>query len=142
MSLIPGEPFRSMENWRREMDKYFDFPAFFERGFNRPRIDIHETEDKIVAFCELPGIEKREDIQVRVKDNALEISGNINRTNQAREEQLFRKERYFGHFHRSVTLPGRVNPEEIKASYHNGILEISMAKSQIDDKKQIDIEFN
>ncbi|MBZ4686666.1 MAG: hypothetical protein PWQ96_1995 [Clostridia bacterium] len=142
MPLIPYDPFRNLENWRREMDRLFDYPTFFERGFAGPRVDIHETENEVVVSCELPGLEKKEDVQVEVKDNVLEISGNIARTNEVREEQMFRRERYMGRFHRSITLPSRVKSEGTKATYRNGILEIRMPKAAGDNRKHIDIEFH
>jgi len=146
MSLIPYEPFRHLENMRRELDRFFtgDFPTFreFGRNFGAPSIDVYETEKEIVASCDLPGLTKKEDVQITIDNNILSISGTINRTNEVKEEHIHRQERFFGRFQRSVSLPAPVASEGVKATYHNGVLEIRMPKVQSDTKKQIDIEFH
>lgn len=143
MALIPYESFRNLENWRREMDKFFnEIPSVFQQGISGLRVDVHETETEVIASCEIPGLEKKEDINIEVHDNVLSISGNISRSNEINEEQMYRKERFMGRFQRSVNLPGRVSSQGTKASYKNGILEVRMPKIQSDDTKQIDVDFH
>ncbi|WP_027417404.1 Hsp20/alpha crystallin family protein [Aneurinibacillus terranovensis] len=149
MSLIPYEPFRHLENMRREIDRFFptDFPFSAFRStlgnhFGNPSIDIHETETEIVATCDIPGLEKKEDVNIDVDNNMLTISGSINRTNEIKEEHMHRQERFCGRFQRSVALPSRVNSEGVKATYKNGVLEIHMPKLKADTKKRIDVEFH
>lgn len=144
MALIPFEPFRNMEGWKRDFDRLFnDFPAFVrgEQQFGAHRVDIHETADEVVATCDLPGLEKKEDVQIDVQSNVLTIAGTINRTHEVKEEQMHQRERYFGRFQRSVALPSAVDEDAVKANYKNGVLEIRMRKLQPPPKKQIDIEF-
>ncbi|WP_027416908.1 Hsp20/alpha crystallin family protein [Aneurinibacillus terranovensis] len=147
MSLIPYEPFRHLENMRREFDRFFttDFPVFrtkLGQNFGSPSIDIHETEHEVVATCDIPGLEKKEDVNIDVDNNMLTISGSVNRTNEIKEENMHRQERFFGRFQRSVALPSRVNSEGVKATYKNGVLEIHMPKIQGETKKRIDVEFH
>ncbi|MDF2660007.1 MAG: small heat shock protein [Paenibacillus sp.] len=145
MALIPHDSFRNLEGWRRDLDRLFnDFPAFVkgDQQFGAHRIDIHETEHEVVATCDLPGLEKKEDVHIDVDGNMLTFAGTVNRTHEVKDEQMHRQERFYGRFHRSVTLPAAVNEEAIKASYRNGVLEIRMTKLQPPPKKKIDIEFH
>ncbi len=146
MSLIPYEPFRYLNNMRREFDRFFntDFPVFrsFGQSFGEPRVDIYETENEVVATCDLPGLEKKDDVNIFVDNNVLHISGTINRVNEVREENMHRQERFVGRFQRSIGLPASVSAEGVKATYKNGVLEIRMPKVQSDSRKKIDIEFH
>jgi len=112
------------------------------QGFNSPRVDVLETSTELIAVCEIPGIDKKEDIHIDISDNILIISGNINKWEDIKDEAVHRKERYVGSFSRSVTLPLPVKAEGIKASYRNGLLEVRMPKSQEPRGKEIEIEFN
>ncbi|MCY7780423.1 Hsp20/alpha crystallin family protein [Bacillus haynesii] len=145
MPLVPYEPFKHLNTIRREFDRVFaDFPANFggEHGFGDIRVDVHEAGNEIVASCDLPGLESKEDVHIEVENNMLHISGTINRSSEVKEENMHRKERFTGRFHRSVALPAPVSHEGIKASYKNGVLEVRMPKDKPDDKKRIDVEFH
>jgi|HigsolmetaGSP12D_1036236.scaffolds.fasta_scaffold01962_3 HSP20 family protein len=145
MNLIPYRPFQQLDQFRRDMDQFWQnsFPSLFqEGGFGFPQMDIHETDTEVVATCNLPGIEKKEDIHIDVTGNVLSVSGQIQRTNEAKEDRFHRKERYYGSFHRSVTLPANVADEGIRAFYRNGVLEIRIPKAQEPQRKKIDIDFH
>ncbi|WP_003542149.1 Hsp20/alpha crystallin family protein [Desulfotomaculum nigrificans] len=145
MALIPYEPFRHLDNFRRELDRFFtgDFPLTgFGQRFGNPSIDVYETDNEVVAKCDIPGLEKKEDVNIYIDNNILTISGAVNRVNEIKEENMHRQERFFGRFQRSVSLPARVSSEDVKATYKNGVLEIRMPKLQAETKKRIDIEFH
>ncbi|WP_027416608.1 Hsp20/alpha crystallin family protein [Aneurinibacillus terranovensis] len=147
MPLIPYEPFRRLENMRQELDHFFrtDFPDFkagFGQNFGNPSIDIYDTENEVVATCDIPGLEKKEDVNIDIDNNILSISGTINKVNEIKEEHLHRQERFVGRFQRSVSLPSRVSSEGVKATYKNGVLEIRMPKLEPHTKKRIDVEFH
>jgi HSP20 family protein len=148
MALIPYEPFRQLENVRREFDRFFtnDIPALktglSQYFFGNPNIDLYETETEIIASCDLPGLEKNEDVNIDIDNNLLSISGTINRTAEIKEEHLHRRERFYGRFHRTISLPTPVDAEGAKATYKNGVLEIRMPKLESDTKKRIDIDFH
>jgi len=145
MALVPYNPFNSMDIMRREMERVF---APFYRDIRHdldigPRVDVFETENEVVALCEIPGVEKKEDIHIDIQDNALSISGVISRTNEIKDENRYhRTERFYGRFQRSVSLPARVRPEGARASYRNGVLEVRMAKETHGQHREIDVEFH
>lgn len=145
MSLVPYDPFRQLENIRKEFDHFFsDFPSLLssEQNLGSIRVDIHESENEIVATCDIPGLESKEDVSIDIENNILSISGSMNRTNEIKEENMLRQERYVGRFHRSVSLPHPVSREGVSASYKNGVLEVRMPKSAQDDQKKIDVQFH
>ena len=145
MPLVPYDRFRPLDNMRKEFDRFFSyFPSTFdtEQSLGGIRVDVHETENEVVATCDIPGLEKKEDVNIDIDNNVLTISGSINRTNEIKEESMYRKERYVGRFHRSISLPSPVSDEGIKATYKNGILKVKMPKLAKENKKKIDVEFH
>lgn len=146
MALVPYDPFRHLANMRRDFDNFFsNFPTTFENDYTNlggVRVDIHETDNEVIATCDVPGLEKKEDINIDIENNMLRISGTINRTNEIKEENMHRKERYVGSFHRSVSLPSPVSEEGVKASYRNGVLEVRMPKLTKGNKRKIDVDFH
>ncbi|MGI6686373.1 MAG: Hsp20/alpha crystallin family protein [Bacillota bacterium] len=145
MSLIPYEPFRHLENMQRELSRFFsnDFmPERFRQNFGIPSIDVYKTGNEIVASCDIPGLEKKEDINIEIDNNVLTISGTIKRVNELKEEHVHRQERFQGNFQRSITLPAPVDTENVKATYKNGVLEIHMPKLKDAPEKRIDVQFN
>ncbi|MFY0542527.1 Hsp20/alpha crystallin family protein [Brevibacillus sp. H7] len=146
MALIPYEPFRVLENMRKDLDRFFEtgLPSLrhFDNRFGMPSIDIHETDTEVIATCDIPGLEKKEDVHIEVDNNILTISGSVNRTTEIKNEQMHRQERFVGRFQRSVALPARVSEEGVKATYKNGVLEIRLPKTEPNTKKRIDVEFH
>ncbi|WP_053360759.1 Hsp20/alpha crystallin family protein [Bacillus sp. FJAT-27251] len=144
MSMPPFDPFRQLSNIRKEFDRFLsDFPETLQNELNLGgiRVDVHETENEVVATCDIPGVENKEDIQIVIDNNHLKISGTINRANEVSDENMYRKERLSGSFSRNITLPVAVSEEGVKASYRNGVLEVRMPKQQSTPKKTIDIDF-
>jgi len=104
----------------------------------RPVVDIFDTDNAIVIKAELPGI-KKDDVSVDVKDNVLTIKGERSLTKKIKEENYYRKERSFGKFQRSFTLPEAIDSARIKANFKNGVLEIEVPKAEEKKPKQISI---
>ena len=147
MALVPYEPFRHLDHFRRELDRFFSddsslFKSGWGQGFGRINVDVYETENEVVASCDIPGLEKKEDVQLDIDDNVLSISGTVNKMSEVKEERMHRQERFVGRFQRSVALPARVSSEGVRASYRNGVLEVRMPKLKGDSKRSIDVEFH
>jgi HSP20 family protein len=146
MALIPFEPFHHLNYVKREFDRFFtDFPATnrgLEDHFLGLRADVLETENEVTVICDIPGLEKKEDVHIDIKNNTLRISGTVNRSNEIKEGRLHRQERFVGHFNRTISLPSQVSEEGVKASYKNGVLEVRIPKLRNDHKKRIDVEFH
>ncbi len=139
MPIVPYEPSRYIEGARREIERLFGSPLFREE----PRIDIYEKDREVIASCEIPGLQNREDVRIEIGENMLSLGGTIKREHEVNDENVHRQERYWGSFRRSVTLPAPVIAEESRASYRNGILEITMPKAEPQPRRRnIEIDFH
>ncbi|MCL6560542.1 MAG: Hsp20/alpha crystallin family protein [Firmicutes bacterium] len=134
MSIMRWDPFGEIANLRNQMNRFFDHT--FRRGFLTgaepfgPRIDLYQTDQEVVATAELPGIESKDDIEISLTPDSLSLRGELKRTQDIKEEHFFHTERYYGSFSRTLPLPAEVKPEEARASYQNGVLEIRMPKTE------------
>jgi HSP20 family protein len=112
-----------------------------EKGTWMPAVDIHETEDGYVVKADLPGI-KKDDIQIDLKDSTLTLKGEKKFEENVSKDNYVRTERSYGTFVRSFTLPENVDAEKIKASYKDGVLELTLPKREEAKPKQIKVEVN
>ncbi len=103
-----------------------------------PRIDISETDSEYKIEAELPGINQKE-IDVKIDNNILTIKGKKEDIKEEKEKNYHLRERYYGAFQRSISLPNNIEPEKIKASFENGVLNISVPKNDKRTPKKIEI---
>ena len=100
-------------------------------GFT-PLLDVRETEDEYLVMVDVPGV-KSEDVSIEFNDQVLTISGSRVPVEKV-ESQLV--ERPYGSFVRNLTLPKGVDGDQIKADYHDGVLELHIPKpAEIKPKK-------
>jgi HSP20 family protein len=144
--LSTWNPFVGLSTLRDEMNRLFDLtgPGFSSRedrllGLWSPPIDVFQDKDSVFVKVELPGM-KKEDIHISLDDNTLTISGERKQEREVKEHETYRSERFFGRFHRSVTLPVTVNPGNVKAHYKEGILAVTLAKAEEAKPKQIEVQ--
>jgi len=112
-----------------------------EEGWTRgwePAVDIFEADDAIVVRAEIPGVEK-DRVGVEVKDGVLTLRGERKFERDVKEENYHRIERSYGSFQRSFTLPTGVDPDKVRASLKNGVLEVTLQKKEQARPKQIKI---
>lgn len=120
------------------------FPAF-DRETDimwKPSVDVHETEKDVTLEVELPGLNKK-DIKIGVKDDILTISGERNHKKEETKDKNFsRVERHYGKFERSFCLTENVNAAGISAQYKNGLLTLTLPKTEKAIPKEIPISMN
>lgn len=104
-----------------------------------PAVDVHETEKSVTVTAELPGLDKN-DIQVSVENNILTLKGEKKREESKTEGSHTWTERVYGSFERKLKLPAEVNSEDIKASYVQGVLNITIGKQEKSSAKKIEIQ--
>lgn len=104
-----------------------------------PRVDVHETDKEVVLDVELPGMEKK-DISVEVKDNVLRISGERKQERKTDAKDYSRIERHYGKFERSFGLPETIDQNKVSAEYKNGVLRLTLQKTEKALPKQINVE--
>lgn len=120
------------------MDEFFNDAVNARRDNFVPSIDISETDGQFQISAELPGM-KKEDIAINLENGRLSISGERNFKNEEEGKTFHRVETSYGSFNRSFQLPDNVDEDSIKASYEDGLLNISIDKSEDKVKKQIEI---
>lgn len=128
MSLIPWNTFREIDHITKELGNFLERPYkhFFETA--SLRVDVYQTEDKVVVKAELPGVAK-EDLNVFIDENSIRLSGETKKDDEYKDEHVYRTERYYGNFSRLIPLPVEVTSEEAKAEYQNGIITITIPKA-------------
>jgi len=128
------------------LDRFFDdffAPAAAGTGTSetwswQPVVDIDEKDEAIVIKADLPGVDKK-DIHVDLKGRVLTLSGERAEEKEATGEGCYRKERAYGKFVRTFNLATDVMPDKINASYKDGVLHITIPKSEANKPKQITI---
>lgn len=126
---------------RDEIDRLFEAPLARTSDFLgwTPAFDVYEENDNFVVKVELPGM-KKEDINVSLHDGNLIISGERKGETKGESAEVYRAERYFGKFQRVVSLPALVAANQIKAEYKDGILTVTLPKSEEAKPKQIQVD--
>ena len=143
MNLVVRDPFlKDFTALTNRFNHFFDLPresnADYLGAWN-PAVDIFDKGGEVVIHAELPGI-KKEDIDVRVENNVLTIRGKKERKEEAKEEGYYRTERSYGSFSRSFSLASSVDVTKIGAEYKDGVLTLSLPKSEEAKPRQIDVK--
>jgi len=118
---------------RREMDRLFDdaFRGFglsaIGNGVAWPHVEVVDRDKEVRVTAELPGLEEK-DVELRVEDDMLVLSGEKRTEVDDKERQY--SERYYGRFERRVALPAEVDDERANATFRNGVLTITLPKTE------------
>jgi HSP20 family protein len=139
--------FGRLSSLRDELDRLFEAP-FGEltrstqllSGWT-PALDIYEDKENFVVKAELPGM-KREEIEVTLHDGSLSISGERQSETKHKDAEVHRTERFFGRFQRTVALPVPVVVDKVKADYKDGILTVTLPKTEEAKPKHINVSVN
>jgi HSP20 family protein len=131
-----------MRNWT-------DFPAFGTSLFRAPlvsettewlpAVELVEKDGEFLLTAEIPGMSK-EDVQISVEDNVLTLKGEKKFEREEEKDRMHIREREYGTFLRSFTLPRNVEASKIKAEYHDGVVEIHMPKGEEAKGRHIEIK--
>jgi HSP20 family protein len=145
-NLVRWEPFRDLMSLREAMDR------LFEESFVRPResllapigagtlaIDMYETPDEVVVRTALPGVAP-EDIDVSVVGDTLTIKAETKTEEDEKGTNHIRRERRYGAFSRSLSLPTNVVPDKAVADFSKGILTLRLPKAEEVKPKRIEIK--
>jgi HSP20 family protein len=130
------EDFLDFAGFGRTLPKQFGSGGLAPRGFNEvtqslwsPEIEVFERGGQLVVRADLPGL-NRDDVKVDIRHDALIIQGERRQEHEENEEGFYRSERSYGSFYRSIPLPEGVEDEDIKASFRDGVLEVTMPVPQ------------
>jgi HSP20 family protein len=105
-----------------------------------PDVDILERKDEFVISAELPGLDKK-DLSLTLEDDILTLKGEKVRRAAEEDENYDLSERRFGKFSRTFVMPDSIKPDLIKTSFKDGLLRVSIPKSEVAKEKRINVEF-
>jgi HSP20 family protein len=140
-TLVRWEPFREIATLHNEMSRLMNTATGSSGPAVKswvPALDVWETENELVYGFDLPGIPE-EEIAVEFEDGALTVSAERNRSTEASDERVYRFERRFGTFSRTIALPPGVTEEGIAADYKNGVLEVRVRKPEQPKPRRIQV---
>lgn len=135
-------PFKEMEDMMNRMFGDFRGEAGLEKSFrtSTPSFNMFKDGDDMVIEASVPGFDKK-NISVELKDDLLTIKGEQKEESEKKEKDYYHREFSSSSFSRSVRLPDRVKPEDFKAKYKDGILEIRVPTGEPETKTHsIEIE--
>lgn len=136
--LAPAQSFSARSPWtglENEMDRWFEsalsaFAAPLDQQFP---VDIHEDRNNTYVRAELPGV-TREDIKVELVEGYLTIQASRKQGESGREESIA--------FSRSISVPDGVHSDQVKASYENGVLTVTMPKREESKPRRVSVSVN
>ena len=136
-SVAPFQPFAEFE---REIDRLFG--GRLTGASQNPSIgvplDVQEDQNNLVVAVDLPGVRK-EDIQVSYDDGVLTLAAERKGTTDAKDEGYLRRERYQGRFERRLAVRTPINADGLKATYKDGVLTVTLPKTEAAKPKQISV---
>lgn len=152
MALIKYDPAEERALWRpfsldrniqQMFDRFLDIPKDWEfplkGGELFPTVDITETPQEYTVRAEIPGM-KKEDTKISVNNNVLTISGEKKSETKHEDKKYHRVESYYGSFQRSFVLPDAIKADKVAASYKDGVLTVTVPKSEEGKEKTVEIK--
>lgn len=146
MNLVKWDPFRELEDVSNRLNRIFGQSlARSESGQNMlavadwaPSVDISETDSAYLIKGEIPGV-KKEDVKVTIQDGMLTIQGERRQEKEEKSKKFHRIECSYGSFARSFRVPSDADENSVKAEFKDGMLNVTLAKSEKAKPKSINV---
>ncbi len=142
MTLVPVDPWRLLDRWQDELQRLSRFPREDQSELVTtdwsPAVDIREEDDRYLLHADIPGV-KPEQIEVSLDDGMLTIKGERKLEKSEEKGQYKRVERSHGLFYRRFALPDDVDPDRISATTKDGVLELTLPKSEARKSRKIEV---
>jgi HSP20 family protein len=136
-----ADPFDALFNLQRALEARLASDWLQDLTTSRgpfPPINVFQQGEDFLAIIELPGIDKN-DLQIQAKENTIRISGR-KAVDFPEEVSVHRRERVWGEFDRTLSLPVQLDPDGIKAEYRDGVLALFLPRAESDKPRMIDIK--
>jgi len=136
-------PFRELDRFRRDFDDLFD--RFLggrltrQEAGNAPVLESYVDSGKFIVRVDLPGIDPK-NVEITATRDQLTIRGKREHQQEELGRDFIHREVAYGSFERVVQLPAGINPDEIKASYNNGVLELSVPLPEQSRTRKVPIQ--
>jgi HSP20 family protein len=146
MTLTRYNPFRDMEDFSRNWSLLPDvFSRFFDEPVTvrpwSPSVDIEEKDNEIVLKADIPGVNEK-DLEVRLENGTLTLKGERKFEKEDKQKGYHRIERGYGSFVRSFALPAAVDSDKVQAHYHDGVLTVTLPKTEASKARKVKISTN
>jgi HSP20 family protein len=146
MSLNRFEPERELLSLREAMNRLFEESFVAPMLFGEQRgaaartlpVDLYETEDELILKAATPGV-KPDDIDITIQGDTLTIKGEQQEEREQKGARYHYRERRFGSFGRTITLPVAIQPDKVEATFEHGVLTLRMPKAESVRPRQIKI---
>ena len=142
-NLTRWDPFREMMTLRNWMDRWMDTPlntlSTWQPVSWDLALDVAETDDEFVVKASLPGIAP-DDLEITYNNNMLTINGEVKEEKDVEEHRYHLRERRYGSFSRSISLPSTVKADAIEANYDAGVLTLHLPKAEEAKPKRIPVQ--
>lgn len=141
MTPMFADPFDALFNLQRALDAQRASEWLRDATASQgpfPPINVFQQGDAIVAIIELPGIDK-DKLQIEAKENTIRIAG-TKAVDYEEGASVHRREREFGQFDRTISVPVKLDPDGIKAEYHDGVLALFLPRAESDRPRSIKIK--
>ncbi len=141
--IIKNDPFYDIVSARDSMDRMIDnyfgrLPMTFE-GYGVIDLDLYQTDNDVVVEASIPGIDP-DDINISVAGEVLTIKGEVKNETESKNTDYHIKERRYGSFSRSISLPTQVVADKANAEFKNGILKLTLPKAEEVKPKTITVK--
>lgn len=141
LAEVASDPWGAMRN---EMEQFLSKlwggqSGDWTSGALMPSVDLAESDKALEVRMDLPGM-KPEEIDIQLNENILTVSGERKEERETREKSYHRVERHVGKFSRSFTLPRPVNSDEVAAEYKDGVLTITLPKTEEARARRINVK--
>ncbi len=146
-NLIRWQPMSDLVSLRDAMDRLFEDSVVSFRNWPatlavaEPTLDVYETGNDVVVKAALPGL-KPEDVEITLTGDVLTIAGETKEESEQKDKNYIRRERRYGSFSRTVTLPDGLTTDKAEAKFENGVLTLTIPKSEEVKPKKIQVKTN
>jgi len=137
-TLSRWEPFAEFGELRNRFDRMFDELTEGRQGAHSLSIDVERDNGNLIVRADVPGLAP-EDVKIEVEDDILTVSGEHEESTEHKDKKFLRRERRYGAFSRSMSLPPGVDAKKIKASTHDGVVEVTIPLPKESKKEAIKI---
>lgn len=146
MNLVKWDPFRELEDMSSRLNRIFGRPALRTGSDHEmmavadwmPSVDISETDTAYLIKGEIPGV-KKEDVKVTIQDGMLTIQGERKQEKEEKGKKFHRVECSYGNFVRSFRVPDDADEAGVKAEFKDGMLNVTLPKSEKAKPKSVNV---
>lgn len=140
MLMYRTDPFRALAEFQRSLDDFRSSDWLGMRTATQgtyPPVNVFRQGEDYVAIVELPGVNK-EELLVEAKDNVIRLSGKKS-PSYPETASSHRRERVFGTFDRTISVPIKIDDSKLKAEYHDGVLALFIPRAEEDKPRKINV---